>query len=206
MPRINTEYREEAKKKIIDAAMEVAADDGWNRLTLDAIAQKVGVTKGALYAYFRNGRELMQDVFIMLGRKIRDHVVERLEEDDDIHVALESLADFIFLQPKPFIPIFLQALSHMPKNPALQKKVSALFDENSTLICAAMARYQKEGQIPREVNLRTAVQAIYPMTMGLAMITHVMGKDPKKARQTWIISVERILLIDSESGTSPRKK
>jgi AcrR family transcriptional regulator len=54
MPRINTEYREDAKKKIIDAAVEVAAEDGWGALTLDAVARKVGVTKGAFYSYFAN--------------------------------------------------------------------------------------------------------------------------------------------------------
>ena len=45
MPRINTEYREEAKRKIITAALEVATSDGWQRVTLETIARKVGVTK-----------------------------------------------------------------------------------------------------------------------------------------------------------------
>jgi AcrR family transcriptional regulator len=196
MPRINAEYREDAKKKIIDAALDVAAEEGWGSLTLEAIAQKVGVTKGAFYSYYKSSRELMQDVFIVMVRKIRDHVLESLEKEDDIHVALERLGDFIFLQPKPFIPIFLQAIASMPKDPVLQQKVSDLFDENSALICAAIARYQEDGQIPRDVDMQTVAMAIYPLTMGLGMITHVMGKDPNKARQTWIISVERILMLD----------
>jgi len=198
MPRINAGYREDAKKKIIDAAIDVAAEDGWGSLTLDAIAQKVGVTKGAFYSYYRSSRELMQDVFIVMARKIRDHILRSLEEEDDINVALERLSDFIFLQPKPFIPIFLQAIAGMPKDPVLQKKVSALFDENSTMIRAAIARYQEDGQIPPGVDLQTVAMAIYPLTMGLAMITHVMGKDPGTARKTWLIAVRRILVLDQK--------
>ena len=202
MPRINTEYREDARKKIVDAAIDVAAENGWGNLTLEAIAQKVGVTKGAFYSYYRSSRELMQDVFLTMVRKIRDNVLERLENEDDIHVALEQLADFIFLQPKPFIPIFLQAIASMPRDPVLQKKVSDLFDENSRLIRAAITRFQDDGQIPREVDMEIVAMAIYPLTIGLGMMTHVIGKDPLQARQTWIISVERILML--EKGTRKR--
>jgi len=198
MPRINTEYRTEAKRKIVDAAIDVAAEDGWSSLTLDAIARKVGVTKGAFYSYYKSSKELMQDVFIMLVRRIRDHVLANLEQEEDINAALEEIADFIFLQPKPFIPIFLQAIAGMPKDPVLQKKVADLFEENSTLICAAILRYQETGQIPRDVDLPTAAMAIYPLTIGLGMITHVIGKDPRMARETWLLSVRRILMIEPE--------
>ena len=203
MPRINAEYRNEAKRKIVDAAIDVAAEYGWASLTLDAIAQKVGVTKGAFYSYYKSSQELMQDVFLAMVRKIRDHVLANLEAEDDISVALERLADFIFLQPKPFIPIFLQAVANMPKDPVLQKKVSALFDENSILIRHAIRRFQENGQIPADVDLDTVAMAIYPLTIGLGMMTHVIGKDPVQARQTWLVSVRRILMLDE--GRKKRK-
>src|SRR5512137_2553136 len=134
MPRINTEYREDAKRKIIDAAIEVAKEQGWGGLTLEAIARKIGVTKGAFYSYFTNSGTLMQDVIIAMIRSIRDHILTDLSSDPDIYVALERVAEFIFLEPKPFIPVFIQAISGMPKDPVFQKKISTLFDENSTLI------------------------------------------------------------------------
>jgi len=201
MPRINAEYREDAKRKIVDAAIDVAAEDGWGSLTLDAIARKVGVTKGAFYSYYKSSRELMQDVFLMLVRRIRDHVLANLEQEENIDSALEQIADFIFLQPKPFIPVFLQAIASMPKDPALQKKVADLFDENNALICAAIRRFQDNGQIPREVDLEIVAMAIYPLTIGLGMITHVMGKDPEKARKTWLHTVRRILMIEPQKKT-----
>lgn len=200
MPRINTEYREDAKKKIVDAAIDVAVEQGWGNMTLDAIAQKVGVTKGAFYSYYKNSRALMQDVFLSMIRKLRDSVIENIAVESDIRVAVERLADFIFLRPKPFIPLFLQAVSGMPKDPELQKKVSDLFDENCNLISAALVRYQADGQIPPDVDLYSAAQAIMPMTMGLGMITHVMGRDPRVARETWIIAVTRILKIEDSNS------
>jgi AcrR family transcriptional regulator len=201
MPRINTEYREDAKKKIIDAAVEVAAEDGWGALTLDAVARKVGVTKGAFYSYFANSGTLMQDVIIAMIRRLRDHVLTNLSSDPDIYVALERVAEFIFLQPKPFIPVFIQAISAVPKDLAFRKKIIPLFDENMALIVNALARFQKDEQIPAEVDLPEAARAIYSLTMGLGLFTHVLGKDAMVARQTWMTSVERILLLDRKGKT-----
>lgn len=196
MPRINTEYREDAKKKIIDAAMEVATEEGWGALTLDAVARKVGVTKGAFYSYFESSGTLMQDVIVAMIRRLRDHFLSNLSGEDDIHAVLDNLGDFIFMQPKPFIPIFIQAIAGMPKDPVFLERISSLFDENAAMIVDALSRYQRSGQIPEEVDLTDAARAIYCMTMGLGLFTHVLKKDARLAKQAWITSVERILVLD----------
>jgi AcrR family transcriptional regulator len=203
MPRINTEYREDAKKKIIAAALDVAASGGWSSVTLEAIAQKVGVTKGAFYSYFENSGTLMQDVIIEMIRIIRDQILAGLSGESDIRIALDRLAGFIFLEPKPFIPIFIQAIAGMPKDPAFMERISGLLDENSALIVAALARYQDSGQIPEDVDLPSAVRAIYAMTMGLGLMTHVLGKDPYATKQAWVDAAERILEL--EPGIRRRK-
>jgi AcrR family transcriptional regulator len=196
MPRINTEYREDAKKKIIDAAMEVATEEGWGALTLDKVARKIGVTKGAFYSYFENSGTLVQDVIIAMIRRLRDHFLANLSGEDDIHLVLDRLGNFIFMEPKPFIPIFIQAIVDMPKDPVFLERISLLFDENAALIVEALGRYQKNGQIPEEVELTDAARSIYCMTMGLGLFTHVLKKDARLAKQAWITSVERILLLD----------
>lgn len=196
MPRINTEYHEDAKKKIIDAALDVAADDGWGALTLEAIAQKVGVTKGAFYSYFPNSVTLMQDVIIAMIRKMRDHAIASLSAREDIHGALDHLGNLIFLHPKPFLPVFVQAMANIPKDPAFVEKISVLFDENTALFVKKFDRFQKKGQIPEGVDLDDAARAIYCMTIGLALTTHMMKKDVANAKRIWIDSAERILRIE----------
>jgi AcrR family transcriptional regulator len=198
MPRINKEYREEAKKKIITAALEVAANDGWEKVTLDAIAHKVGVTKGAFYSYFSSSNILMQDVIIEMIRTIRDQMLEGLSDGLDKQLVLEDIADFIFLKIKPIFPAFIQAMaSGIPKDPLFREKISGLLDENLTLIVGVLSRYQENGLIPKEVDLSSAVLAIYGMSIGLGMITNVLGKDGDKIKPIWIDTVKKILLINA---------
>ncbi len=204
MPRINTEYREDAKKKIIDAAVEVAAEEGWSAVTLDAVARKVGVTKGAFYSYFENSGTLMQDVIVAMIRRLRDHFLSNLSGEDDIYTVLDNLGNFIFMQPKPFIPIFIQAIAGMPRDPVFLERISSLFDENAAMIVEALSKYQKNGQIPDGVDLTDAARAIYCMTMGLGLFTHVLKKDARLAKQAWLTSVERILMLDRMGKTGKR--
>lgn len=46
------------RKEIFEAALEVFAKKGFDKATLDEIAEKLNITKPALYIYFRNKEEL----------------------------------------------------------------------------------------------------------------------------------------------------
>jgi len=195
MPRINTEYHEDAKKKIIAAALAIASDKGWDAVTLENISRRVGVTKGALYSYFDNSEALEQDIILMMIRLIRDNFVQCLSSEENIQAALERTAEFIFLHPKPFVPVFIQAIANIPKDSGFLEDVSRLFDENSSLFIDALERFRKKGQIPEDVDMAAAVRAIYAMTMGLGLMTHLLKKDPEITKKVWIESAGRILLL-----------
>ena len=196
MPRINTEYREEAKRKIITAALEVATSDGWQRVTLETIARKVGVTKGAFYSYFPSSTVLMQDVVIGMIRTIRDQLLDELSEGADKELEIDRVGDFLFSRIKPIFPAFVQAMaSEIPREPEFRQRLSGLLDENHEKIVAVLSRYQENGQIPEEVNLSSAVLSIYGMSIGLGMMTHVLGKDSAVIKQVWTDTVRKILSL-----------
>ncbi len=62
MPKVVPEYKEDAKRRIIEAAMDVIAERGCDQMTIDDVAKKLGVTKGAVYWYFKSKEELVTAV------------------------------------------------------------------------------------------------------------------------------------------------
>ena len=62
MPKVVPEYKEDAKRRIIEAAMDVIAERGCNQMTIDDVAKKLGVTKGAVYWYYKSKEELVAAV------------------------------------------------------------------------------------------------------------------------------------------------
>ena len=75
MPRIIKEYREEVRKKIVDTAYSLIIDKGYHGTTMEEIAQRLGVTKPALYQYFP-GKE---NLYAAVTEKSRQELTGLLE-------------------------------------------------------------------------------------------------------------------------------
>lgn len=58
MPKLFPSYRDEIRKKILNEALTVFLEKGFEYTTLDEIAARLEGTKPALYRYFKNKDEL----------------------------------------------------------------------------------------------------------------------------------------------------
>lgn len=76
MPKVVPEYKEDAKRRIIEAAMDVIAERGCERMTFDDVAGKLGVSKGAVYWYFANKDELITAVLNKFQMEIQNVTFE----------------------------------------------------------------------------------------------------------------------------------
>ncbi|MFA6362273.1 TetR/AcrR family transcriptional regulator [Methanoregula sp.] len=201
MPRINPEYRNVAKKKIIAATLEIAHETGWDAVTLETVARKVGVTKGALYTYFENCDALMEEAAFELIKTLKCSLkTDSAGNEADIHEVLSQIADAIFTTKDPVAPIFMQALARAAQDAPFRERIGKRYDETLISLHEEFQKRQKAGQIPEEVDIKTAVRAIYGLTLGLAFIYHMLGKDRREAKKDWLESAERILLISPGTG------
>jgi len=60
----NRQIRMEMESKIIDSALELFANEGYNGTSMQAIAIKSGVSKGNLYNYFKSKNDLLEGVLV----------------------------------------------------------------------------------------------------------------------------------------------
>jgi AcrR family transcriptional regulator len=61
--RTQAERTEATTTALVDAARELFARDGYEAASLDAVAARAGVTKGAVYHHFEGKRQLFEAVF-----------------------------------------------------------------------------------------------------------------------------------------------
>ena len=199
MSRINleyhTDYREGAKKRIIAAALDVAAENGWDAVTLDAIAQNVGVSKPALYGYFENREALLREVVIEVVQNIRAGLETILEKDNDIDLFIRDLAGLLFEQQKTYASIFFLLPTKRPQDPEYREEFIHLFDTCRILIRDFFTRVKARGQLSREVDPDSATYMIIAMSMGLLTSSGFLEMDADAAKKIWIETVERSLLI-----------
>ena len=53
---VNTKDNANTKEKIMFAALKLFAKDGYEAVSVSAIAGELGITKGALYKHYKNKR------------------------------------------------------------------------------------------------------------------------------------------------------
>jgi len=193
MPRINAEYREDAQKKIIAAAIAIASESGWESVTMEAIARRIGVTKGALYAYFDNSEALLRMVILEVFSNVRAGLTRTLENSAAIHSMILGLADLIFEQQKPYATIFCQLPMRLPQDTQYRQEFTQIFDGNRIVIRDCLDRMKADGRVSADLDPEMISEAIIGMTMGLRITSLFLGKDSDNAKKVWIDSVERLL-------------
>ncbi len=87
MARKTKAESEQTRQDILNAALELFHDRGYARTTLDQIARKAGVTRGAIYWHFKD----KVDLFVAIKAEIENSAGTRLE--DLLQMPVASLAD-----------------------------------------------------------------------------------------------------------------
>jgi AcrR family transcriptional regulator len=134
MPRTKEQYeeiRKSSKQKILDAALEVFANQGYHSATVDAIAKTAGISKGLMYNYFKSKDDVLQELMIGMldalmceymplkpGQKFtRDDIVNFINVGIDLVLEKPHFCKLyfsIFVQPEVMVIVY-QKMMEMAK-------------------------------------------------------------------------------------------
>jgi AcrR family transcriptional regulator len=73
--KTQAERSETTRTELMRVARELFTDPGYTETSLDVVAERAGVTKGALYHHFKNKRELFEAVFEQLEQEICERII-----------------------------------------------------------------------------------------------------------------------------------
>ncbi len=82
------------QKQIEDAALGVFVERGFENTTLEAVADKLGYTKQAIYYYYRNKEELVLSFCLHILREARDEVVAICSRKESPEAILGKLISY----------------------------------------------------------------------------------------------------------------
>ncbi len=80
MPRVVPTYKAEARARIVSVARRLFVAKGYRRTTMDDVADALGVSKGAVYLYYRSKLDLLREIQAenrRLARRWMDEALER---------------------------------------------------------------------------------------------------------------------------------
>ncbi len=171
--RSNEERREQSVQQVLSAALQLFVSQGYENATIDAIAAKAGLTKGAVYFYFKGKAALLHalldeaealyaDIFTRM-RASPDGPVEQLRMFVDWCAATGAKNQELLVLP---ILVSLQALG---RDPTIAAHVGRMYDRYH----AEMSRIATEGQalgvFDDKVAIRERAAVLVALTDGMLL-------------------------------------
>lgn len=173
------------RAELLDAALEVFAELGYERATLNDVADRVGVTKGALYHYFASKEQLFVELVrsrlggLVIASEARIVAADAGRTREELlREVLEEM--WVTLQQPHMIELNRLIMMELPKFP---EAGGAFFDEVVLPARRAMRRiWEREPIEPGdEARVDALVAAIPSMVFGVAMTQRTFsGIDPQR--------------------------
>lgn len=95
MPKLSEKKKqmieERMRKALYGAASTVMIEHGWPGLTMDRVAESAGVSKGTVYNYFKDKKDLVWFVMTSLAQEVEDRIKEIIEKHESSAEALKEI-------------------------------------------------------------------------------------------------------------------
>jgi len=96
-PKVSEEYRQSTRDKILEAAESVFQRKGYHDTSMDNVVAESGLSKGAIYGYFKSKEELFENLKNRGFEINLDRARAILESNESARSKLEKVADIYFL-------------------------------------------------------------------------------------------------------------
>jgi AcrR family transcriptional regulator len=125
--------KERRRQQIMVAAKRVFSDKGFNKATMEDIAQEAELSPGTLYLYFKNKEELYASLSLRILQYLLirvEHVIE--EKDSGPEEKLKSLVDAMY-DVYEFDPLIIINMFHLQSSDTLKNLSPQLMEEIKVL-------------------------------------------------------------------------
>ncbi len=163
--------------QIIEAARNLIAAKGMDGVTIDAIAEEVGLTEGAIYRHFTSKHQILSLLVDDIERTLLDTVESAQTEgtsavDSLEHILEAHLSDVEGHRAVSFV-VIAEAMGF--DGTTLAPKVSLMFTRYLELIQAVLDRGIREGSIRPDINANAAATTFFGLIQSTATLWALNG-------------------------------
>ena len=96
--------KEKTRKRLLETAIRMMTEQGFEALTVEAIAAAADVGKGTIYNYFRTKEDIVVAFFVDLERSVQHKLSKWSSKDETLAGILLSFLEFQFRLKRPHYP------------------------------------------------------------------------------------------------------
>lgn len=149
-------------RQIIEAAVEVIAENGYHASQVSKIAKRANVADGTIYLYFKNKEDILISVFREKMGMFIEKTIEAINEKETASEKLLTLIEMHYnqLSESPHLAIVTQ-LELRQSKPELRKEINRVLKTYLNVIDSIIDQGIKENDIRNDVNPKIIRQMVF---------------------------------------------
>jgi AcrR family transcriptional regulator len=199
MPKVVAGYKTQARARIVEAAHAVFHRQGFRTATMDDIAKEVGVSKGALYLYFRTKTEIL----VQVQKQSRTEVLRKWEglmSEGDIAEGIAHSLDEVF-SGKVDPGVWHELAAESATDPHLRDALELDHRDDTKIMRTFLRRLVARGRIPAMEDPEGTADIVLTLLQGTALRVMMRG-NAQEAHEKLV----RELRIVLGTGASVRRR
>lgn len=194
LEKLDTEIRQE---QIVEAALGLIAAHGVRRLSMAALARRVGLVPSALYRHFHSKQEILDAAILLVQRRGLEYVREVCASTPNALERLKLLLMRIIkmvreLQAMPRI-VFSEGVS--ADRPDRRRQAYGMLKVVMGAIEGIMQEGQERGEIRKDIDAKTLAVMFWGMLPPAVILWHVSDGEfdvTRHAERSWELFREGI--------------
>jgi AcrR family transcriptional regulator len=202
MPKVVPEYKEEAKSRILDAANRVFAEKGYHEATMDDIAKRLGVSKGAIYLYFSSKEDLFEVMCKTAPQAFKGILYSSFGDESNPVQSATQFFDKMLKLSASNPGLSFEILSEASRNPSLKRILKQNHAEYEEVLANFLAEGKKRRIVGDNLELRPLANALIALWNGLETLL-VSGLTIEEARRAWLEALKAIFMNQHTADRNP---
>ncbi|HMB66361.1 MAG TPA: TetR/AcrR family transcriptional regulator [Candidatus Bathyarchaeia archaeon] len=181
MPKVTLEYKELVRTRILESAHRVFSQKGYREATMDEIAEGLGLSKPALYRYYKSKEELFREIFKLFNQATAKALRESFKGG-----RLDGETFFALIDKWGWTPnLFLSAASEAPRNPKLRKILAEGYKTGVDMVGSFIDELKNRGILRDTADSRQIAMGAIAVHDGL-LIWEVAGMNREETRKAFV--------------------
>jgi AcrR family transcriptional regulator len=195
MPKVVPSYKAEARARIVDTAKRLFVSRGYRRTTMEDVAEALGVSKGALYLYYRSKVEILREIQAQNRRQARQWMDEALERPGEAAATFFRSFEEVFDRwaDREQIALYFEVLGEASHDDEIRSTIRVDHREDLKSLRRFLAELRRRGVLPSRVDLDTLAFMIIALFQA-AVWDLSIGFDVDRTHRLLRESMQEILL------------
>ncbi len=188
MPKVLPGYKEEAKNRMIDAALIAFSQKGYDQTTMDDVGRQMGVSKGAVYVYFKNKKELFHAI-VERSQQIFQEAMRLSFEGRNVLEGAEAFIEYTMnTELKTNLYLTFEPVAQASRDEEVRAMLREDYERSLKMITSFMHDQRQRSIIRDDVDIDALARGVGALYTGFR-VALVLGVDQSDVKRAWIESL-----------------